>query len=95
MQSGTLTVTGRGTTRIQLAVRPRRVEVHFVEQDPVPCNPHHHHHEHDHLHYEVIGEDEDQRHHHEPGHHHHDREFFLIISWEVAEVREIRWFAHN
>lgn len=94
MQSGTLTVTGNSSTRILLQGFPREVNVHFVEMDPVPCNPHHHHHEHDHLHYIVEKVDEDPRHHHEPGHHHHDRQFYLVISWRVAEVREIVWHVH-
>lgn len=88
MQTGELTVTGKGTTSILLLGFPRHVEVHFADVDPVPCNPHHRH---DHLHHHVDGVDEDARHHHEPGHHHHNRQFYLVISWEVEGVREIIW----
>lgn len=91
MQSGKLTVTGKGSTQILLLGRPHRVEVHFAGTDPVPvpCNPHHHHH--DHLTHVVVPVDEDQRHHHDPVHHHHDRQFYLFISWEVSGIREIYW----
>lgn len=92
MQSGQLTVSGKNSTRILLAGRPREVFVRFVDVDPVPCDPHHH--RHDHLQYEVEAVDEDRKHHHDPGHHHHDRQFYLIISWEVVGVREIFWFVH-
>lgn len=92
MQSGELTVTGKSSTRILLTGYPHRVTVRFIETDPVPCNPHHHHY--DHLHYEIEKLDEDPRHHHDPGHNHHDRQFYLVINWEVAGVREIYWSVH-
>ena len=88
MQSGELTVTGKDTTRILLLGFPRRVEVHFADVDPVPCNPHHRH---DQLHYEVIRVDEDHRHHRPEEHHHHGPQFYLVISWNVESVREIIW----
>lgn len=88
MQSGTLTVTGEGTTHIALSGRPREVIVRFkCEIEPVPCNPHHH----DHLQHHIRHEDEDMRDHHKPGHHHHDRRFFLEIEWRVTGIREIDW----
>lgn len=93
MQSGKLTVTGHNSTRIPLAGWPHQVIVRFErEPEPVPCNPHHHH-DHDKLEYEVIGIDDDQRDHHRPEHHHHDRLFFLVIKWDVSEIREIEWIA--
>jgi hypothetical protein len=90
MQSGELTVTGNNSTRIPLAGWPRQVIVRFErehEHEPVPCNPHHH----DRLEYEIIGVDEDHHDHRRPGHHHHDRQYFLVIRWEVAAIREIEW----
>lgn len=88
MQSGELTVTGKDSTRILLAGRPREVIVRFKhEHHHVPCNPHHH----DLLEYEVIFVDESPREHHRLGHHHHDRLFYLVIRWEVSGMREIDW----
>ncbi len=88
MQSGTLTVTGEGKTAILLSGRPREVVVHFVkEPEPIPCNPHHH----DHLEYKIEHEEESLEEHHKIGHHHHDRQFLLVIHWEVESVREIFW----
>jgi len=88
MQSGELTVTGRNSTRIPLTGWPRQVIVRFKHEIvPVPCNPHHR----DELEYEVIGIDENMRDHHKPGHHHHDRQYFLVIRWEVSGIREIEW----
>lgn len=88
MQSGELTVTGKGSSLIPLSGRPREVIVHFKrEHEPVPCNPHHH----DRLEHKIEFEDEDQRSHHKVNHHHHGRLFFLFIEWEVSGFREIEW----
>lgn len=89
MQSGELTVTGKNSTRILLHGYPHRVEVRFVSVTPIPCNPHHH----DTLHYDVAIVDEDPRRHHDIPHIHHDRQFYLVIYWQVSGVREIKWFA--
>lgn len=89
MQSGELTVTGCNSTRIPIAAWPRQVIVRFKhEHEIVPCNPHHK----DELEFEIIGIDEHLRDHRKPGHHHHDRQFFLVINWEVSGIREIVWF---
>jgi|HubBroStandDraft_5_1064220.scaffolds.fasta_scaffold75559_2 hypothetical protein len=89
MQSGELTVTGKNSTRIPLVRWPREVKVYFKgEPTHVPCHPHHP----DELEYEVIGVDEDPKQHHKPGHHHHDRQFFLLIKWNVSGIREIVWY---
>lgn len=88
MQSGELTVTGKGSSLIPLSARPREVLVRFKrEHEPVPCAPHHH----DRLEHRIEHEDEDTRDHHRVGHHHHDRLFFLFIEWEVSGLREIEW----
>jgi len=59
MQSGVLTVTGKGKTEIPLRGWPRDVVVCFKPlPDPTPCDPHHHGHGHD-----------DQKHHGHHGHH--------------------------
>ena len=91
MSSGEITVTGKGDVQIPLLGRPRHVEVHFVN-DPawIPCN-HHHHHKHDKLNYFVDSVDEDPRHHHDPVHQHRDREYVLVIEWQVEGIREIHW----
>lgn len=97
MQTGILTVTGKGKTELSLRRRPRGILVWFKPvNDPVPCNHHHHHHHHgkrDFLSYKVTHED-DRRHrkfgrHH---HHYHERKFFLNIKWNVDGIREIFWF---
>lgn len=91
MQSGELTVSGEGTTRIVLRGRPHHTRVNFKHNHhPVPCNHHHHH---DELDWYVDHEDEDPRHHHDPGHIHRDRQWVLVIKWEVEGVREIIWHA--
>lgn len=106
MQTGELTVTGKGETEIPLRGWPRDVIVCFKPlPDPIPCDPHHHHdddQEH-HGHHGHHGrpdstdhlhykiEHEDVRH-HQHGHHHTERRFFLEISWKVEGVREIIWY---
>lgn len=96
MQSGELTVTGNNFTSILLAGKPREVFVRFKGElfehrdhhhHHVPCNPHHK----DRLEYEVVSEDERAVEHARMLHHHHDRQFFLLIKWEVEGVREIDW----
>lgn len=89
MQSGELTVTGKGESLIPLSGRPREVIVVFKREhhEPHPCNPHHH----DKLEYRVESQDEDLKVHHKINHHHHDRLFFLLIKWEVEGIREIEW----
>jgi hypothetical protein len=92
MQTGTLTVTGKGSTRIPLVGRPHKVTVRFIDIEPPPCDhPHHHH---DHLKYEidVVSEDLSARLDHKRRH--HERQFFLVISWSVHEMREIIWHAY-
>lgn len=106
MQTGELTVTGKGETEITLRGWPRDVIVCFKPlPDPIPCDPHHHHdddQEH-HGHHGHHGrpdstdnlhykiEHEDVRH-HQHGHHHTERIFFLEITWKVEGVREIIWY---
>jgi hypothetical protein len=88
MQSGNLTVTGNNSVRIPLLGRPREVFCHFRhEHEPVPCNPHHQ----DHLEYKIESVDEDLHIHIRIDHHHHDRQFVLVIKWNVVDVREIEW----
>lgn len=88
MQSGELTVSESGQTRIILRGRPHHTRVHFkYDHHHVPCN----HPDHDKLEWFVDHEDEDPRHHHEMPHIHHDRQWVLVIGWEVEGVREIIW----
>lgn len=87
MQSGDLTVSGSGSTRVILRGQPRTVHVHFKHgQQPVPCNP-----QDDSLSWFVDHEDEDPRRHYEIPHIHRDRQWVLIINWEVQGIRDIIW----
>jgi hypothetical protein len=87
MQSGELTVSGNGTTRIILRGQPRNTRVWFKhDHNPIPCN-----YNDDQLNWYVDHEDEDPRRHHDMPHIHHDRQWVLIISWNVEGVRDIIW----
>lgn len=88
MQIGQLTVTGNNFTSILLAGRPREVFVKFKdERHHHPCNPHHR----DSLEWEIKSEDESSLEHSRLFHHHHDRQFYLVIKWQVEGARDIDW----
>jgi hypothetical protein len=98
MQTGQLTVTGNNFTSILLSGRPREVFVRFKGNGPDEHHEHHHHHPHpcnpvhkDKLEWEIKGVDETALQHSRFLHHHHDRQYYLIIRWEVESVREIDW----
>lgn len=88
MQKGELTVSGKGSASIPLNGRPREVFVQFKHHHVhVPCD----HHDHDKLSGRITSLDEDLKEHHRIGHEHHDRQFFLLIEWEVSAIREVVW----
>lgn len=97
MQSGQLTVTGDNFTSILLSGRPRDVFVRFKSDGPFEHHEHHHHHHpcnphhKDKLKWEIKGDDETALEHSRLLHHHHDRQYYLVISWEVESMREIDW----
>lgn len=102
MQTGELTVTGNNHTSILLAGKPREVFVRFkgdlYEHQDHPQSSHSHHHHHpcnphhkDHLEWEVVANDETSLEHSRLLHHHHDRQYYLVIRWQVDGVREIDW----
>jgi hypothetical protein len=86
-QSGELTVIGTDQITIKLHGIPKKVDVHFDDEDdaPIPCNPHHP----DTLEYEVVIPDDKHKH---KKHHKHNKQFpQLIIKWHVNSLREIVW----
>jgi hypothetical protein len=79
MQKGELQVSGKDKIKIDLHGFPREVKVEFAGEDfVIPCNPHHH----DFVEFEV----------HASNHTKHG--FILIISWDVAGVRQVNWSVH-
>jgi hypothetical protein len=91
MQTGELTVSGKGSASIPLSGRPREVSVRFKhDHHPFPpCD----HHDHDKLSHRITFQDEDPREHRRLNHVHHDRLFFLLIEWDVHDIREVVWVA--
>lgn len=78
MQSGEITVTGKGEVLIPLHKFPSEVHVAFKDElEVVPCNPHHV----DMLEYDVH-----------KSHTHHGG-FSLQIRWRVSGLREVVWRA--
>jgi len=88
MQQGELIVVGADKVEIILGHRhPKEVSVFFEgEPIPVPCNPHH-----DKLHWEIHNKHQHHSHDHKHDHCKHQDEFVLIIHWNVANVRVIKW----
>jgi len=99
MQTGELTVTGNNFTSILLRGKPREVFVRFKGEVFGRDEHHEHHHHHhpcnpvhkDHLEFEIVSDDETSLEHSRLLHHHHDRQFYLLIEWQVEGVREIDW----
>jgi hypothetical protein len=82
MVSGELDVTGKNKVELDLMRRPRRVRVHFKNDEVIlPCNPNHF----DELEWFVKEREEGEM----------DgpkkRRFFLEINWSVNSSRAIVW----
>jgi len=82
MWSGELVVIGHDEVRIKLGERhPENVNVAFIgEQMPacIPCN----HQQYDKCHWRIMHTA-----------HGYDRHYYLVITWNVSDLRLIRWYA--
>lgn len=80
MQSGELVVSGKDKIQIRLTGLPVKVDAYFSDNcEPVDhCGTHHT----DQVEYEI----------HTSHTHHHT--YLLVISWNVAGVREVKWTAY-
>ena len=82
MWSGELVVIGHDEVKIRLGEKhPENVSVSFVgeqKSDCIPCNPHHH----DKCHWRIMHDVQN-----------HNKDYHLIITWHVSDLRVIQWSA--